>query len=510
MASTMPDGTENDIPALALSVVKLFRDAKNGALETTKLDEYHGSEQLYDEMQRFRLWSGNVGAFHAPGNTRSLMYRLRNAPEVRRRIWRLLETLIRLLGHSSTANLGNSGAKAEPGIAKDTLDDQLFMLGSEVFTLDEHEESWLVASISDTITRLFKISALLAKFTPRDQFLRSQSARLPQLSAHYDIARIIDKFTGCRAEQWLLNRLGTANAMRRQALMYYREHRGIIADHPVVYANSVTGPQASSALHMPSLWSRNPINSGRQSVHPSAVPATAPTIEPDYEAPIEDILDESHSGSTAATSVAGLDPQNTLRVPALPDASVAEPFECPYCYTYKRLKGQHSWRRHVFADIRPYICTFSECGMLLFDSKSTWISHELEEHRRHWICEVCNSHQSMDRRALAVHLESTHAGMFSDAQLQLLLKACSKPKEQYNANECLLCDWEEHLRLLNPHTPPSEGISVTARHFMKHLASHLEQVALFTLPRPAFGDEYERSGYATLAESADRSQTKVG
>lgn len=133
----------------------------------------------------------------------------------------------------------------------------------------------------------------------------------------------------------------------------------------------------------------------------------------------------------------------------------------------------------------------------------------MEQHRRYWLCEVCNSHVAGNRQEFAAHLKNRHGDDFTDAQLQTLLKTCSRPRELFKASECVLCDWEVKLRPSNSHIACNEAFTVSAVQFLKHLASHLERIALFSLPRMSTGEEGENSTGAALGASAGSSRAWV-
>ena len=99
------------------------------------------------------------------------------------------------------------------------------------------------------------------------------------------------------------------------------------------------------------------------------------------------------------------------------------PFECPYCFFRIQVKSLRSWNRHIVKDIKPYTCVFSACSMpeKLFESRREWFLHEVTEH----------------------HVAVESLG-------------------------CPLCG--ESLR--------------SKRHFKRHIARYLEELALIILPRP--------------------------
>jgi hypothetical protein len=57
---------------------------------------YHGqlkSDEVTDELERFSLWIGNIGALHPPGSSLSVETRLREAKEILSHIQELLYEL---------------------------------------------------------------------------------------------------------------------------------------------------------------------------------------------------------------------------------------------------------------------------------------------------------------------------------------------------------------------------------------------------------------------------------
>lgn len=100
-------------------------------------------------------------------------------------------------------------------------------------------------------------------------------------------------------------------------------------------------------------------------------------------------------------------------------------FECPYCYFVIIVNNLRSWASHIFRDIMPYICVFPDCP---------------SSNRQY------DSRRECGRHLLNVHLVS------SDPATKV---------------DCPLC---------KDRVP-------TGRHFERHLGRHLEELALFALPR---------------------------
>ncbi|KAK3073076.1 hypothetical protein LTR53_005653 [Teratosphaeriaceae sp. CCFEE 6253] len=502
MAGMRNAAVSADVSALSYRVLEAFKRSISGAGFSRDVSRSEGlSTRLSDELDRFQLWAGNLGACHPSGDSRSLTHRLRNAPELQQRTLGLLNELVDLLASGKAGSpRPQSQTRPTPAAATpvdahshtaecdaraDLLEDEGLLLEmADLGTSQDCQESWLVASVADTITRLFKLSHLLAKFTSTDRFTKAESAKLPQLDPLHDVARMQDKFSTCQAPGWLLSRLGRANTKRRQALLYCREHRDKIAGPPTKQIRRLSGlldPGHDTSLARQAL-SEYTAEMKTQISHPSAIQTTASTLKPMESVPIDDGFDESRSLSTVATSLAGADSRYALRVPRLEDvATVSEHFQCPLCCTIQRLNGQLSWRH-------------------------AWTSHEMNHHRRHWICEVCSNHNFGDKTDFVTHLRTKHRGLFTDAQVQILTRTSSRAADFYSARDCLFCDWVKTLRPLNTHVPQNEAIRVTSHHFMKHLATHLEQIALFALPRLPSDDTEDNSADAAMGASADTGQ----
>jgi hypothetical protein len=142
--------------------------------------------------------------------------------------------------------------------------------------------------------------------------------------------------------------------------------------------------------------------------------------------------------------------------------------------------------KHVFSDIRAYICTSRDCGMLMFDSLSTWRGHEME-HRRKWSCPLCST-SCKEEATTEAHLMQSHSNMVGSHNLETLLRTSSHPSEFLLASDCPFCDWESILRKRNTASQTTDLV-VPSRRFMKHLGKHLEELALFVIPQPDGEDE---------------------
>jgi hypothetical protein len=59
------------------------------------------------------------------------------------------------------------------------------------------------------------------------------------------------------------------------------------------------------------------------------------------------------------------------------------------------------FRKHVFRDIRPYVCTFKGCSQAthLFERRHDWFYHERDVHRREWVCSCCHRAKTFGSKA---------------------------------------------------------------------------------------------------------------
>ena len=108
------------------------------------------------------------------------------------------------------------------------------------------------------------------------------------------------------------------------------------------------------------------------------------------------------------------------------------PFECPYCHFVITVQSTRSWNNHVFKDLRPYICTNLTCvrELELFATRREWIRHMKELHPRNFT-------------------------------------ASNVVGESGSSADCPLC--EESLR--------------PGKQYARHVARHLQELALSILPR---------------------------
>ena len=135
----------------------------------------------------------------------------------------------------------------------------------------------------------------------------------------------------------------------------------------------------------------------------------------------------------------------------------------------RRLTGH---RKHVYSDLEPYICLFSDCtlGLRTFRSRREWINHEFQVHRvnTQWWCNICN--EPFDTQGLLrAHIEGSHQQAAVLLQAEEVFTASKRliPKDA-RAEICPFCL-----------TAPAQ----TQNGFAGHVGRHLREISLVALPR---------------------------
>ena len=84
-----------------------------------------------------------------------------------------------------------------------------------------------------------------------------------------------------------------------------------------------------------------------------------------------------------------------------------------------------------------------------------------------------------------------HSGTFLESQLPALIARSGRPLERIRASACPLCDYEAILRRKLNIDSTQEPITVKVSTFRNHLGRHLEQLALFVLPKQEVKEQAE-------------------
>ncbi|KAF7955078.1 uncharacterized protein EAE97_000337 [Botrytis byssoidea] len=152
------------------------------------------------------------------------------------------------------------------------------------------------------------------------------------------------------------------------------------------------------------------------------------------------------------------------------------PFQCLSCRMEQVANDHAAWKEHLFRDLKPYICTFKECELKMFGTLDRWFSHELCNHRRDWVCKMCQHTPFSSSPAYEDHLRSEHQINEKRSQLRAFVLQGEEPVNDVSATACPFCDnWEKDIA----EATKDKYIRLTA--FKKHLGKHMEQLTLLSL-----------------------------
>ncbi|TVY38770.1 hypothetical protein LSUB1_G004396 [Lachnellula subtilissima] len=465
------------IPALSRRCLGSYKKLCDALGACTKEDARHREFDLKsstllveDARLRFTAWARNIAALHGAHQQTSLEYRLRDARSIRKRLLRMLKDLL----------------------------ESLLAEALSIVSGDETNETWSDDAISDTDDRVQMPGDTPQKTELDELFLAIQRSnsnlmKLRWLSEIplYDIGHVQEKYGLAKYRKgWLTERLGKAITRRRQYLKYREEHHAKLTKDWMGEENEEgTDPDATVALT-------------------KHTKATTFTGHENHDYRDGYVAAASTLGSQTSYEATVVGAITKITVPPLPQWAFenipfefGEPFQCPYCYTDTTVKNRNSWKKHIFRDLKPYVCTFKECTMRMFSSRNDWFSHEIQYHRREWVCPYCHLNAFTDKPTFTKHLANIHSITLSTSQLDALVLQSEEPINKIPAAACPLCDeWEANL--LNTkldsvasHSPGNDQTQAygTIKRFRTHLGRHMEQLALFALPMVGIAGEEDES-----------------
>jgi hypothetical protein len=315
--------------------------------------------------------------------------------------------------------------------------------------------------------RLYRYKLSLSLQNPAHRDRSAQASRIDlRHFEFYDIHHVCDKFK-LTPDSNLAQRLGRANTKRRQLLAYYKDHSDKISKYiDVTLTKAVPAPQLPMKIEIQSEYQQKPPTISTQWTQDTTVSTIYQNIEV--------ASDSGRTKFSAATSTMGDQDKIEIVVPPPPSASSVtrrDPFICPYCHQTVQVENDEDWTYHVYSDLRPYICTFGGCVKenQLYDSFTEWSAHERQFHRREWFCTLCR-YTSGRKSSFIKHLDDHHTNISNEQRQEME----NQSKSSTLAQQCPLCT-----------KPPMSN----SGRFQQHLARHLQQLALFALPRGEADDE---------------------
>ncbi len=324
-----------------------------------------------DKLGRLRLWAANIGA-HQTGQS-SLDFRLRDASHISKQITKLLQDLAHCL-HDVMDELSKDGTNASE-------DDETSAAWPDDDSTTELQQ--LHEEVVNVIDCLYQLSMLIRKPAQHDLLVGSRMSDKAEFE-FYDLEHVRNLHP--RTEDPISQRLGRAITRRRKYFNYRERHHRKL-EKGIEEVQGIQGIATESVI--------------------------SETIATDFKIHNIDFEETSSNSGMSQTSYApSLIDGGRVTIPPPPkESSGGKPFECPYCFFVIDIKSTRSWSRHIFKDIKPYVCTFTDCSVpdRLYDSRREWYLHETTEHRRDgFLCVLCrdtlNSSKQYERH-VARHLE---------------------------------------------------------------------------------------------------------
>ncbi|THW77271.1 hypothetical protein D6D19_02369 [Aureobasidium pullulans] len=330
----------------------------------------------------------------------------------------------------------------------------------------------LLKAVQEDISSLFKLSALVEKVTYRDDYAIAGPAIHDTHILHkeLEVRDIQDHFPRLKGSVWLLQRLVQANSARRK----YLKHRAFHHDRVPVSSQHVLrqGDDDEVSMEDKILLIHHSDQISMADVNITGLGSLQEEDEDDH------VSQASRDHSIPEISLNQIPTVHTLEE-LCQDGEV---FVCPYCKDKQTMKTEAAWRRHVFSDLKAYVCLAEDCELYMFRSVEAWMNHQLSEHLAVWSCPLCREHHPFPSAQLfRAHMRLGHAADFSEEQLSQLTTSTKHSLDSIRASECQFCDWALILKDADQLASSTGDIHVTLEEYRHHVCSHLEKLALTAL-----------------------------
>lgn len=135
----------------------------------------------------------------------------------------------------------------------------------------------------------------------------------------------------------------------------------------------------------------------------------------------------------------------------------------------------------------------------MFGDRDAWFNHELEHHHSVYICKLCGC-QCVTTALLEQHILLQH-GSYAIEEISSVVEHGRIVPSQLRAQDCPFCDdWASVLshrrHQADSRTLPQEHqaeLLVSQTQFKRHVATHQEQLAIFSIPKAQVDNDEERS-----------------
>jgi hypothetical protein len=127
------------------------------------------------------------------------------------------------------------------------------------------------------------------------------------------------------------------------------------------------------------------------------------------------------------------------------------------------------------------------------------------------LCQFCDHDSFSSKEAFLRHTKSVHAPIVASSSVEAILLQSEEQVDKIAGTACHLCDgWEEELRRRNASrgssAVPAHELSGPLKQFRRHMARHMEQLALFAISQNK-GERLEDDSVKGDDETSDSSDT---
>ncbi|KAK4204395.1 hypothetical protein QBC40DRAFT_272760 [Triangularia verruculosa] len=501
-------------------------------LETTDENEYRElmpPTAIQNHRDRFKVWAGNLGAFQE--GRASLDFRLRESSLMRTTILKLLNQLKQTIARSTEVVQGRR-LPLEKQFADQIWEDSDSSDDSSVeSSVDDKnpathrtELGQNMSEIVRILSGLFKLSFMIRNPAIRSTTQSTLRALLYKEMVHVDKTTTVDLLasyaefdrghvqesfrqmrrsvqqerdsssTADRSDNpapgdavhnsFLIERWSRSLTNRRRYFGYWKKHAKKLAyqgEKPATDEQLLLDIKQKDALS--AILNTAPVQKAmnRLAVAPSIAGRTimSGTEATTYDKKLDDEIDTQSTISHASTAFSYNIDGSVADLPRPPSLKPGQSeFKCPHCWAVcpaRHARGK-SWIQHILQDLQPYMCTYPECPEpdAMYTSRLAWANHEAQIHRKRWRCfEYAGLFQT--KEALTHHLETAHPN-FGAAQIQAM-SDLGHVSVQDDRTTCPFC--------------LSEG--PFQRDLASHMASHMENLACFSVIRSAGTEDDESS-----------------
>ena len=346
--------------------------------------------------------------------------------------------------------------------------------------------------VGRAIDSIYRISTEFGRAKLKNRYDKSSNIDV-SFYEPFDIDYVRQKFPN--AELFLVNRLGKAISKRRQYLRYRELHAtklsGGLPSGPIVDTENpniqVTEHQDTATI-LSETTATTFVEGSEVGSEPSGIDNAR--LDSGVRRRVRYIA--SIATETSYATSAGN--EGRVRMPSMPQEAATGAFECPFCHKIISVSNTHSWMKHVYSDLQPYVCTFEQCNTSdhTYESRRRWSNHEIHHHRRIWTCYTHCNRDFRSRDDFERHIRRNLPSGLTTSQIPLFIDNSAAPVPQDSSNAvCPLCGDQLGGNML----------------LIKHLGRHLEEIALFALPQ---GSSDSDDRWASDLEKDDTSENSDG